>query len=426
MLSGCTASFCSNLDRANMAYPYEQGVTVYVDKDDVPADYAELAWAVYGEEGNDTLYAYIPVDQNGNYTAKNATLVNDLVASMEAQRFIPPSYEYFKAIDQLVLDAAVDAAIDNGEAVDKATLTAEDVNPWSAPDVLGTEEGIEVNEDSLLRRYGFLKFYGYDEEGNGNLWINYDKWNDELAISLGAENAPSFDWITAYKNQINSAISTNISCITNIEGSFGHYGPQQNWEVSMEVKDWGYAWSPRRITVSSVGLAKGLERFLAESECHLAISLHHPLHEGRAALMPAERAFPISDVAATLRRSGLFSKGPERAGSPHQRRLSFEYIPFEGVNDSPRHARAVVDLLRGLDCRVNLIRFHGIPGTPLRGITEGRMVQFRDYLTGHGIFTTIRASRGEDIMAACGLLSTARQEAERQAADREKARAHNP
>lgn len=243
MLSGCTASFCSNLDRANMAYPYEQGVTVYVDKDDVPADYAELAWAVYGEEGNDTLYAYIPVDQNGNYTAKNATLVNDLVASVEAQRFIPPSYEYFKAIDQLVLDAAVDAAIDNGEAVDKATLTAEDVNPWSAPDVLGTEEGIEVNEDSLLRRYGFLKFYGYDEEGNGNLWINYDKWNDELAISLGAENAPSFDWITAYKNQINSAISTNISCITNIEGSFGHYGPQQNWEVSMEVKDWGYAWS---------------------------------------------------------------------------------------------------------------------------------------------------------------------------------------
>lgn len=190
--------------------------------------------------------------------------------------------------------------------------------------------------------------------------------------------------------------------------------------------DWGYAWSPRRITVSSVGLAKGLERFLAESECHLAISLHHPLHEGRAALMPAERAFPISDVAATLRRSGLFSKGPERAGSPHQRRLSFEYIPFEGVNDSPRHARAVVDLLRGLDCRVNLIRFHGIPGTPLRGITERRMVQFRDYLTGHGIFTTIRASRGEDIMAACGLLSTARQEAERQAADREKARAHNP
>lgn len=190
--------------------------------------------------------------------------------------------------------------------------------------------------------------------------------------------------------------------------------------------DWGYAWSPRRITVSSVGLAKGLERFLAESECHLAISLHHPLHEGRAALMPAERAFPICDVAATLRRSGLFSKGPERAGSPHQRRLSFEYIPFEGVNDSPRHARAVVDLLRGLDCRVNLIRFHGIPGTPLRGITEGRMVQFRDYLTGHGIFTTIRASRGEDIMAACGLLSTTRQEAERQAADREKARAHNP
>ena len=190
--------------------------------------------------------------------------------------------------------------------------------------------------------------------------------------------------------------------------------------------DWGYAWSPRRITVSSVGLAKGLERFLAESECHLAISLHHPLHEGRSALMPAERAFPIRDVTAMLRRSGLFGKGAERTEAPHQRRLSFEYIPFEGVNDSPHHAQAIVDLLRGLDCRVNLIRFHGIPGTPLRGIPEKRMVQFRDYLTGHGIFTTIRASRGEDILAACGLLSTARQEAERQAASPEKTDAHNP
>lgn len=177
---------------------------------------------------------------------------------------------------------------------------------------------------------------------------------------------------------------------------------------------WGFGWSPRRITVSSVGLAKGLQRFIEESECHLAISLHHPLHEGRAALMPAEKAFPIREIADTLRQYDVFRKGHAAAGQSKQRRLSFEYIPFDGVNDSPRHAKAIVDLLRGLDCRINLIRFHGIPDTPLRGIPEKRMLQLRDYLTEHGIFTTIRASRGEDILAACGLLSTARQEAERQ------------
>lgn len=180
---------------------------------------------------------------------------------------------------------------------------------------------------------------------------------------------------------------------------------------------WGYAWSPRRITVSSVGLAKGLTRFLEESECHLAISLHHPLPEGRAALMPAEKAFSIRDVVNVLRQYDAFRKGPARQEQSKQRRLSFEYIPFDDVNDSPRHAQAIVDLLRGLDCRINLIRFHGIPDTPLRGIPERRMLQLRDYLTDHGIFTTIRASRGEDIFAACGLLSTARQEAERQNAD---------
>ena len=164
---------------------------------------------------------------------------------------------------------------------------------------------------------------------------------------------------------------------------------------------WGYAWSPKRITVSSVGVKNKLKRFIEESECHVAISLHSPIHEQRAMLMPAEKAMPIADVVEMLRNYDF----------SHQRRLSFEYIVFGGVNDSPMHAREIIKLLKGLDCRINLIRFHQIPGVDLHGVDDSRMEAFRDYLTGHGVFTTIRASRGQDIYAACGLLSTARKDA---------------
>lgn len=162
--------------------------------------------------------------------------------------------------------------------------------------------------------------------------------------------------------------------------------------------DYGWAWSPRRITVSSVGVRGKLQRFLDESDCHVAISLHAPTHEQRASLMPAEKAMTIHDVVGLLRHYDF----------SHQRRLSFEYIVFDGVNDSMAHAKEIVRLLHGLDCRINLIRFHPIPGVPLHGADDKKMVALRDYLTAHGIFTTIRASRGQDIYAACGLLSTAR------------------
>lgn len=160
---------------------------------------------------------------------------------------------------------------------------------------------------------------------------------------------------------------------------------------------WGWAWSPKRITVSSVGVRGSLERFLDESECHVAISLHAPTHELRQSLMPAEGAMPIEEIVSLLR---LYDFA-------HQRRLSFEYIVFGGVNDRPSDARALVRLLKGLHCRVNLIRFHQIPDSDLRPASEASMLALRDHLTANGIFTTIRASRGEDIQAACGLLSTA-------------------
>lgn len=170
--------------------------------------------------------------------------------------------------------------------------------------------------------------------------------------------------------------------------------------TSILTADYGYRWSPKRITVSSVGLRKGLERFLKESQCHLAISLHCPIPTLRAELMPAERAFSIVEIIEMLRRYDF----------THQRRLSFEYILFQGVNDSLAHARELLRLLRGLECRVNLIRFHQIPNVDLKGTDMDTIVRFRDYLTQHGLFSTIRASRGEDILAACGLLSTAKQQ----------------
>jgi 23S rRNA (adenine2503-C2)-methyltransferase len=159
----------------------------------------------------------------------------------------------------------------------------------------------------------------------------------------------------------------------------------------------GCAWSPKRITVSSVGVKNKLKRFLDESQCHVAISMHSPLHEQRMQLMPAERAMPISETVELLRQYDF----------THQRRCSFEYICFGGLNDSMLHAKEIVRLLKGLECRVNLIRFHVIPDVNLPGTDMRRMEQFRDYLTQHGVFATIRASRGEDILAACGMLSTA-------------------
>lgn len=163
---------------------------------------------------------------------------------------------------------------------------------------------------------------------------------------------------------------------------------------------YGYGWSPKRITLSSIGLRKGLQRFIEECDCHLAISLHSPVPSQRLDLMPAERAFSITEIVDLLKNYD-FSK---------QRRLSFEYIVFKGVNDSLIYAKELVKLLRGVDCRINLIRFHAIPGVELEGTDMEAMVTFRDYLTSHGVFSTIRASRGEDIFAACGMLSTAKRE----------------
>ena len=163
------------------------------------------------------------------------------------------------------------------------------------------------------------------------------------------------------------------------------------------TSEWGMGWSPTRITVSTAGVAPNLERLLDKSRVNLAVSLHNPFSEERAQIMPVEKAWPIREVTDILRRYDF----------THQRRVSFEYIVMEGLNDSPRHVRELCRLLDGIKCRINLIRFHRIPDSPYFSPPDERMLGFRDALTARGIHTTIRRSRGEDIEAACGLLSTA-------------------
>lgn len=162
---------------------------------------------------------------------------------------------------------------------------------------------------------------------------------------------------------------------------------------------WGYAWSPTRITVSTVGLKEPVKEYLERTKCHLAISLHSPFDEERRMLMPVQKAHPVKEILDTIRSFDM----------NRQRRVSFEYILFEGINDTQAHIKELSRLLSGIRCRINLIRFHKIPGSDLVSPSENKMEIFRDSLKAKGIMTTIRASRGEDIRAACGLLSTIEQ-----------------
>lgn len=160
---------------------------------------------------------------------------------------------------------------------------------------------------------------------------------------------------------------------------------------------WGYGLSPSRLTVSTVGIRPALSRLITESRCHIAISLHSPFPEERRRLVPAEAAHPVADTLAELRAA--------RIGG--QRRIMIEYIPFAGLNDTPRHAAALAALLRGIRCRINLIPFNAVPDAALAPSDRSRIEAFQTELRRRGFIATIRASKGADIGAACGLLSTA-------------------
>lgn len=165
--------------------------------------------------------------------------------------------------------------------------------------------------------------------------------------------------------------------------------------IEVLTAPWGFAWSPKRVTVSTIGVLPTLKRYLDEQRCHLAVSLHNPFPEERLQMMPAQKAWDIREVLDLIRQYDFSG----------QRRVSFEYTMFKGFNDDKRHADALIRLLRGLECRVNLIRFHKIPDFPYDCATDAAMEAFRDRLNNHQVLCTIRSSRGEDILAACGMLA---------------------
>ena len=167
---------------------------------------------------------------------------------------------------------------------------------------------------------------------------------------------------------------------------------------SLEVltADWGYGWSPKRITVSTIGIVPAMRHFIENSGCHLAISLHSPFETERKLLMPVSHKYSVKNIIDEIKSHDL----------SRQRRISFEYIVFKGLNDTPKHVKELARILNGIRCRINLIRFHQIPNTQLETTDEKRLQEFKEELTAKGITTTIRASRGQDIDAACGLLST--------------------
>ena len=177
--------------------------------------------------------------------------------------------------------------------------------------------------------------------------------------------------------------------------------PLNNYDQLMRsldilTQEWALGWSPTRITVSTSGVIPNLKRFLTESKCNLAISMHSPFHDERLKLMPVEKAYPIKEVIHLVKQHDWHG----------QRRLSFEYIVFKGLNDTKDHVKEMARLLGSLRCRVNLIRYHKVPNIPLNSPDNNTMAWFRDALNDKGIIATIRASRGQDIDAACGLLST--------------------
>lgn len=165
--------------------------------------------------------------------------------------------------------------------------------------------------------------------------------------------------------------------------------------IEILTADWGFGWSPKRITLSTIGVIPNLKRFLEESRCHLAVSLHDPFGPERLSVMPVQGAWPIQEVIDLIKKYDFSG----------QRRVSFEYTMFAGFNDTKAHADALIRMLRGLECRVNLIRFHRIPDFPYGTSSDVIIDRFRQRLTNAGITTTIRASRGEDILAACGMLA---------------------
>lgn len=252
LLSSCTANFCTDVERSQIAFAYEQGVTVYCDPEEVPAEYAELSF--YPIEGNDKVAAYIPVDSNGYYAAEKAYyLTNTIISNAKSNNYGIPSYDYFQAMDQKVLDFILTTA--QGIAgIEPTTVTAQDLNAWvdadgnDIPDSDGTEEGVKANTSSLLRNYGYLKFYGGYSGTTTELWANYDKFNEEIRAEFASDGvhdiseAAGNDFVTQYKSSINSLLTNTRTCLTVTDGTYGAYGTHSNWSINISATSFSTVW----------------------------------------------------------------------------------------------------------------------------------------------------------------------------------------
>ncbi len=275
LLSGCTANFCSEVDQARIAYTYEQGVTVYCSKDQIPEEYKvdngntdyPLSWQVY--EGNDSLWAYIPTDTEGLFTAKKADyLTNTILKSATTNLIKKPTYAYWKKADQYVLDNSIKLYAEDVLKKDnpnqlpsasdievKATaikkeITSTQINPFSNPDCVGNEDGVTANTDSILRNYGYWKFDGTKDNGGHELYKNWTEMNASIEKEFddegytGSALVPNSDFVTLYKSAITSKYSSIRTCLTTrtrAEG-YGSYGSSANWSVQIHTTDWGAAW----------------------------------------------------------------------------------------------------------------------------------------------------------------------------------------
>ncbi len=291
LLAGCTANFCSEEDQAQMAYPYEQGVTVYLSKNEYDtlksADETKALIAEEESQGiagpafvnsagtviNEDIYKYVPYKLNDNkqieFTAAKSTFLQSIISSAYKSGLVMPSLKYWASIDDYVLQASTYHA-ETGKTYTVGQNASEDfikkivatmprdskkeesatknnegpyyLNPYTKADYNG-EGGEEICENSILRRNGYVKFSGQ----GGSLWGYWTSWNAELYKSgdpsLGMDNVPTKDFTDYYKSQVATKVNQNRSCIATQPGQFGHYGNSSDWEVNISKKDWGYAWS---------------------------------------------------------------------------------------------------------------------------------------------------------------------------------------
>lgn len=321
--------------------------------------------------------------------------IKNIVAEEEMPRFAAKQISdwlYRKKVSSIDMMTNISAAF-RQKLADKYTIGLS-APQWSAESADGTKKYL------FSTRHGLVETVFIPEEDRGTLCVSCQvgcKMNC-LFCMTGKQGWSGSLSTAEIMNQILSVPEHDR--LTNIV-FMGMGEPFDNIDAVISAcrimtTEEGWGWSPKRITVSSVGLLPGLKRFLKETDCHLAISLHNPFPEERIKIMPAEKAYSIVDVIEEIKKHDW----------EHQRRVSFEYIMFEDLNDKPRHAAELVRLMKDFTGRVNLIRFHAVPGIDLHSPSPEKMIWFRDYLTENGVICTIRRSRGEDIMAACGLLSS--------------------